>query len=68
MRVDAAICLQVPCFTSYPSKVEEPDEVVSNDERTRREECRGGEGDEGPSAGEVLEINDMATERKHCLQ
>ena len=40
--------------------MEEPDEVVDDDERAGRDEGRGGERDERPRAREVLQVDDVA--------
>ena len=41
-------------------EVEEPEEVVGDDEDAQRDEGLGGEGDDGPCVGEVLQVDDVA--------
>ena len=41
-------------------EVEEPEEVIGDDEDAGRDEGFGGEGDERPGVGEILEVNDVA--------
>jgi hypothetical protein len=48
------------CLLREVREVEEPEEVVGNDEDARRDEGLGGEGDDGPCVGEVLQVDDVA--------
>lgn len=45
-------------------EMEEPDEVVHDDEDARGDEGVGGKGDERPRVGEVLEVYDVAEDGK----
>jgi len=48
-------------------EVEEPDEVVHDDEDARGDEGVGSEGDERPRVGEVLQVYDVAEDGKRDL-
>lgn len=56
------------CILGYSSKVEEPEEVVYDDESAWGDERRGWQRDDGPCVGEILEVDDVAYYRKHGLE
>jgi hypothetical protein len=51
---------KMPSLLSNPRKMKEPQKVVGYDEYAGGYEGRGGEGDEGPAGGEVLEVDCVA--------
>ena len=51
---------KMPSLLSNPREMKEPQKVVGYDEYAGGYEGRGGEGDEGPAGGEVLEVDCVA--------